>query len=84
MVTYEWSDWRNGNIWWIQSVFVEKDFRNKGIFSLLYAFVKNRIRAETNVVGLRLYVEKNNLIGKAVYKRVGMTETNYLVYEEIK
>ena len=60
MVTYEWSDWRNGNLWWIQSVYVHPDWRRKGVFSALYHHVESLASADPDAIGLRLYVEENN------------------------
>ena len=60
MVTYEWSDWRNGQLWWIQSVYVDRDYRRKGVFSALYRHVKSLAREDPEVCGMRLYVEKDN------------------------
>jgi GNAT superfamily N-acetyltransferase len=82
MVTYEWSDWRNGFFWWIQSVYVEPDFRRCGIYRLLYAFVIDRAKSAGNVYGFRLYVEKANTIAQKVYASLGMQETDYLIFEQ--
>ena len=83
MVTKEWSDWRNGFFWWIQSVYIKHDFRKQGIYKELYNFVKQLALKENNVVGFRLYVEKNNEIARKVYESLGMEETHYYMYEEI-
>jgi len=82
MVTYEWSDWRNAWFWWIQSVYVNPDYRGKRIYSQLYDFVKRDAAAAGNVCGFRLYVEKENVHAQRVYEKVGMEETYYLMYEE--
>jgi GNAT superfamily N-acetyltransferase len=82
MVTFEWSDWRNGWFWWIQSVYVDPEYRGKGIYSRLYDFVKKEAKAAGNVCGFRLYVEKENTHAQQVYRTVGMDETYYLMYEE--
>lgn len=82
MVTYEWSDWRNGYFWWIQSVYVEPDSRRRGIYRLLYEFVVERARSAGNVYGFRLYVERDNEIAQKVYASLGMHETDYLMYEQ--
>ncbi|MBL9129258.1 MAG: GNAT family N-acetyltransferase [Verrucomicrobiales bacterium] len=79
-VTYEWSDWRNGNIWWFQSVYVEAGWRAHGVFRSLYEHVAESAKAG-GVVGLRLYVEEDNLTAQEVYRRRGMTRTSYLVFE---
>jgi GNAT superfamily N-acetyltransferase len=82
MITYEWSDWRNKNIWWIQSVFVDKNFRNKKVFSKLFKFVTKMALSEKGVGGLRLYVEKHNKSAKQVYESLGMKKTPYEIYEK--
>ena len=82
LVTYEWSDWRNAWFWWIQSVYVNPDYRGKRIYSQLYDFVKRDAAAAGNVCGFRLYVEKENVHAQRVYEKVGMEETYYLMYEE--
>lgn len=83
MVTTEWSDWRNGLFWWIQSVYVVKEFRRQGIYSALYERVKKLSKAE-RVCGFRLYVEKENEVAQSTYEKLGMKETHYLLYEEEK
>ena len=83
LITYEWSDWRNGPIWWIQSVYVMPDYRRRGIYRKLYAYVKEIARREPNVRGFRLYVEKENTTAQRTYKSLGMEETHYLMFEEM-
>ncbi len=83
MVTYEWSDWRNGMLWWIQSVYVHEDFRRRGIFSALYRHVKSLAAAEADVRGLRLYVEEENRGAQKTYEALGMSVTGYRVMETI-
>jgi len=82
MVTYEWSDWRNADFWWIQSVYVTPSFRGKGVYRGLHAFVRERAREAGGVCGLRLYVEKDNTGAQSVYASLGMSHTDYLMYEE--
>lgn len=82
MVTYEWSDWRCGSFWWIQSVYVKPEFRRQGIFRKLYESLKEKASREENVCGFRLYVEHSNLAGQSTYAGVGMKETSYKFYEE--
>jgi len=82
MLTREWSDWRNGDIWWIQSVYVRPDFRGRGVFKALYRHVQQLARGE-GAVGLRLYVEKENAAAQKTYESLGMTPTHYLVMEEM-
>ncbi len=81
MVTFEWSDWRNGQWWWIQSVYVTPNARREGAFRALYAEVERRARAERHVVGLRLYVEKQNARAQATYRALGMNMAPYDLLE---
>lgn len=81
MLTKEWSDWRNGYFWWIQSVYIDKKFRRQGIFKALYEYVKSQAEENEQVCGLRLYVERNNDLAKDTYLALGMKETHYLLYE---
>jgi ribosomal protein S18 acetylase RimI-like enzyme len=83
MVTFEWSDWRNGWFWWIQSVYILPEARGRGIYRLLYEFVKEAARDRQNVCGFRLYVEKENTGAQKVYEKLGMEITYYLMYEEL-
>lgn len=78
-VTYEWSDWRNGMIWWIQSVYVEPSSRGQGVFSSLYRHVESLAR--NAAVGLRLYVDVKNHPARRTYTKLGMAEPGYLVME---
>lgn len=81
LVTYEWSDWRNGDWWWIQSVYVTSDARRSGVFSALYADVERRARETAGVVGLRLYVEHENQSAQATYAALGMRDAGYRLLE---
>ncbi|MEP0822153.1 MAG: GNAT family N-acetyltransferase [Ignavibacterium sp.] len=81
MVTYEWSDWRNGMFWWIQSVYVREEYRKKGVFKALYRFVESQARSKPDVCGLRLYVEHENARAKHIYEKLGMKKTPYELYE---
>jgi GNAT superfamily N-acetyltransferase len=83
MVTFEWSDWRNGWFWWIQSVYILPESRGKKIYSRLYEFVKARAHEQKNVCGFRLYVEKENVKAQKVYEKLGMESSYYLMYEEM-
>ena len=82
MVTYEWSDWRNGDFWWIQSVYVTADARRGGVFRALYAETARRAHA-TGAVGLRLYVEQDNARAQATYTALGMQRSHYALYETL-
>jgi ribosomal protein S18 acetylase RimI-like enzyme len=83
LVTFEWSDWRDGVYWWVQSVYVRPEYRGQGVYRALYAAVKTRAAAQPEVRGCRLYVEKDNLRAQAVYEKLGMKATGYQVYEEL-
>ncbi len=82
MVTTEWSDWRNGWFWWIQSVYVRPEHRGSGLYGRMYEFVKSMATQARNVCGFRLYVEKENEKAQRVYEKLGMDRTYYLMYEE--
>jgi len=81
LITYEWSDWRNGNFWWIQSVYVAEGFRGKGIFRALFNHVDQLTKARSDVCGLRLYVDADNYSARKTYERLGMKRTNYELFE---
>ena len=81
MITYEWSDWRNGLVWWFQSVYVLPQFRVKGIFAQMYHHIKGLVEASPDIRGLRLYVDKRNLPAQKVYTRLGMNGSHYDTYE---
>lgn len=80
-LTWEWSDWRNGAFWWIQSVYIDAAHRNRGVFSVLYRHVEKEARRRDGVAGLRLYVDKNNHAAMDVYRRVGMQAAHYDMVE---
>ncbi|MEI7906112.1 MAG: GNAT family N-acetyltransferase [Bacteroidota bacterium] len=81
MITYEWSDWRNGVFWWIQSVYVKKEFRAKKIFSSLYHHIHSMAKEQPNICGIRLYVEKENELAHTIYEKLGMKKTDYDLLE---
>ena len=81
MVTFEWSDWRNGVFWWIQSVYVQPDSRGQGVYKALYADTQSRAAEAGNVCGIRLYVEHENRRAQQTYERLGMNNTAYYLYE---
>lgn len=83
MLTYEWSDWRNGVFWWVQSVFVEPDCRNQGIFSLLFRHAARLARESAGVCGLRLYVDRANTRAQQIYGHLGLHTSNYEVMEHV-
>ena len=82
LVTYEWSDWRNGNIWWVQSVYVSRDHRREGVYRLLHEYVRSLARNQ-KAVGLRLYVERDNEAAQRTYDALGMQASDYLLFEEM-
>jgi GNAT superfamily N-acetyltransferase len=82
MITYEWSDWRNGILWWIQSVYVSPEQRGKGVFRALFNHVEQLAKKHPDVKALRLYVMQNNLSGKNTYSALGMNDSGYVVYEK--
>ena len=83
MVTKEWSDWRNGDFWWIQSVYVLPAFRRQGVFRELYEEARRRAKVDEGVCGCRLYVETENQSARQVYLKHGFVETGYLLFEDI-
>lgn len=82
MFTFEWSDWRNGLWWWIQSVYVPPEFRRQGIYRALYAYVRALAKADAGVCGIRLYVEKDNRNARSTYEALGMQDAHYRIYEQ--
>lgn len=81
LITYEWSDWRNGNFWWIQSVYVAAEHRQAGVFRALFAHIQQLAQSRRDVCGLRLYVEENNDRAQHTYAKLGMTKTHYQIFE---
>ncbi|TFG66169.1 MAG: GNAT family N-acetyltransferase, partial [Nitrospirales bacterium] len=82
LITYEWSDWRNGHFWWLQSLYVDQPYRQQGVFRQLYEYVYEQ--AQTNsekVCGFRLYVERKNHQAHQAYARIGFQETPYQMHE---
>lgn len=80
-ITYEWSDWRNGNFWWIQSVYVAPEFRRRGVFRALYEHAHKLAKSRRDVCGLRLYVDADNTRAQRAYERLGMNESHYKFFE---
>jgi GNAT superfamily N-acetyltransferase len=81
MITYEWSDWRCGDFWWIQSVYIVPDFRRKGVFKALYSHVLETARVTDFVVGIRLYVEQDNTRAIQTYLNLGLHPAHYSMFE---
>jgi GNAT superfamily N-acetyltransferase len=84
LVIPEWSDWRNGTVLWIHSLYVVPEARRHGIFKKLYEHLKEQVERSPGLIGLRLYVDKKNGLAQQVYKRVGMSKDHYDLYEWLK
>ena len=82
MITYEWSDWRNCNLWWFQSVYLRPEIRKQKVFSQMFSWIKEKAKAD-GVKELRLYVEKENVNAQLVYKAMGMGESHYLMFDMV-
>ncbi|MBS1949374.1 MAG: Acetyltransferase, GNAT family [Cytophagales bacterium] len=84
MTTYEWSDWRNGTVLWIQSVYVAKDHRGKGVFKKMYEHIQHLVNEVPDFKGIRLYVDKTNRSAQLTYEKTGMNGEHYTIYEWMK
>jgi ribosomal protein S18 acetylase RimI-like enzyme len=84
LTTFEWSDWRNGTVLWIQSVYVLPEWRRRGVYKSLYEHVKRQVEKSPGLRGLRLYVDQRNTAAQEVYERLGMTKEHYQMYEWLK
>lgn len=84
LITYEWSDWRNGWVYWIQSVYVIGEFRQKGVYKMMYDFIQEMVKAKDEIKGIRLYVDKTNTLAQKVYAKMGMNGEHYQLYEWMK
>jgi GNAT superfamily N-acetyltransferase len=84
LITYEWSDWRDGVVWWIQSVYVIPDLRGQGVYAGLYRHVQSIVKGDESVKGIRLYVDRRNERAQQVYARLGMNGEHYSVFEWMK
>ena len=83
LLTTEWSDWHNKYYWWIQSVYVNPQYRRSGVYKTLYEFVCNSAKEHGDVYAIRLYVDVNNKIAQQVYNNLGMHKSNYDMFEEV-
>ncbi len=81
LITFEWSDWRNAVFWWLQSVYVQKEWRRRGVFKQLYDYVLREGKRQGNVAGIRLYVEQDNTVAQGVYKQAGLSTAPYKMFE---
>jgi GNAT superfamily N-acetyltransferase len=84
MITYEWSDWRNGMVWWIQSVYTIPEFRRRGVYAALYSHIRAQVEPDPAIRGIRLYVDNRNTAAQQVYARLGMEGEHYRVFEWMK
>lgn len=81
MTTYEWSDWRNGTVLWIQSVYIDHAWRGKGIYKKMYEHIQMIVKKSDDLKGIRLYVDRTNKPAQEVYKKLGMNGEHYQVFE---
>ena len=84
MITFEWSDWRNGMVWWLQSVYIAERHRKNGVFRKMFENLKQMADEDNGIAGLRLYVDKTNLRAQKVYQAMGMNGEHYSVFELMK
>jgi len=84
LTTFEWSDWRNGTVLWIQSVYILAEFRRKGIYSNMYKHIKNLVLEDENLNGIRLYADKDNEAAHKTYRKLGMSPDHYVTFEWLK
>ena len=84
LTTFEWSDWRNGTVLWIQSVYVQPEFRKRSVFSALYKHIMIMVAANTELRGIRLYADKTNTSAHDIYEHLGMSAEHYQMFEWMK
>lgn len=84
LTTFEWSDWRNGTVLWIQSVYILPEFRRKGVYSQMYSYIKNLVLEDASLNGIRLYADKENKIAHKTYRKLGMSPDHYVTFEWLK
>lgn len=84
MTTFEWSDWRNGTVLWIQSVYVRPEFRKRSVFSALYKHIREMVAHNNDLRGIRLYADKTNTSAHSVYEHLGMSAEHYQMFEWMK
>ena len=82
MITFEWSDWRNGDFWWIQSVYVLPGWRGRGVYRALHSHIRAEALRRPDVCGLRVYVDRDNHRARRTYIRMGMCPARYDMLEE--
>lgn len=84
LTTFEWSDWRNGTVLWIQSVYIVPEFRRKGVYSKMYKHIKNLVSEDASLNGIRLYADKENEVAHKTYRKLGMSPDHYITFEWMK
>ena len=84
MITSEWSDWRNGTMWWIQSVYVDPDHRQRGVFQSILKYIEALVEKRPEVKGLRLYVKQDNKVGISAYESLGIKNSGYVIHEKYR
>ncbi len=84
LTTFEWSDWRNGTVLWVQSVYVLPQFRRKGVYKNMYLHLKKKVKANDDLNGIRLYADKTNLSAQKTYEKLGMNQDHYALFEWLK
>jgi GNAT superfamily N-acetyltransferase len=81
LITYEWSDWRNANFWWVQSVYVDAPWRRRGVYRAMHAYIHGIANSRDDICGVRLYVERSNHVAQRTYDSMGMSRSHYDMYE---
>ncbi len=84
LTTFEWSDWRNGEVYWIQSVYVLPEFRKQGVYKMMYKYIQDQIAELPNIMGIRLYVDSDNKPAQTVYAKLNMDGNHYRLFEWMK
>lgn len=84
LTTFEWSDWRNGTVLWIQSVYVMPQYRRRGVYRSMYAHIKTMVLSADDLKGIRLYADKSNLAAHKTYENLGMNKDHYITFEWLK
>ena len=84
LTTFEWSDWRNGTVLWIQSVYVLPEYRRKGVYRSMYSHIKEKVLENNNLNGIRLYADKSNITAHKTYQKLGMSPDHYITFEWLK
>lgn len=84
LLTHEWSDWRNGTVWWLHSLYFKPEVRGQRLFSKMYSYVQAMAQVRSDIRGIRLYVDHSNEHAQIVYKKLGMRDDHYKLYEWMK